>query len=198
VLFLAPSSQSSRTLRITKTSTGPTVRDGKWRSMTAIHFRVRELHTLRLRLRSGAHSAVESSTYDIDMHSTLPKSPTIAHVDANQPRSVRTSGNSQSHIRHFAPPDINLQPILSLTDRPSLTQYSIVAVYHHSQSPPKLYLSIYCKFLSRKTMFCSITSTAGWSGSYPPSLLIAALTLRTRAVARPFWRITLNRVIQYL
>jgi arginine/lysine/ornithine decarboxylase len=43
----------------------------------------------------------------------------------------------------------------------ALTQYSIVAVYHRSKSPQKLYLSIYCKFLSRKTMFCSvITSTA--------------------------------------
>jgi hypothetical protein len=83
-----------------------------------------------------------------------------------------------------------------INNRP-LTQYSIVAVYHHSQSPPKLYLSIYCKFLSRKTMFCSITSTAGWSGLYPPSLLIAALTLRTSAQAKPYGRITLNRVIQY-
>jgi hypothetical protein len=37
----------------------------------------------------------------------------------------------------------------------------------------------------------------GLSRVYPPSLLIAALTLRT-TVARPFWRITLNCVIQYL
>jgi hypothetical protein len=62
----------------------------------------------------------------------------------------------------------------------SLTQYSIVAVYYPSKSPPKLYLSIYCKFLSRKTMFCSITSTAGWSGLYPPSLQYSAVRVVRR------------------
>jgi hypothetical protein len=36
-----------------------------------------------------------------------------------------------------------IQTILSLNNRASLTQYSIVAVYHHSKPPPKLYLSIF-------------------------------------------------------
>jgi hypothetical protein len=31
----------------------------------------------------------------------------------------------------------------------------VIDHHHHSKSPPKLYLSISCKFLSRKTMFCS-------------------------------------------
>jgi hypothetical protein len=98
----------------------------------------------------------------------------------------------QSFEQFWSSPQFNaIQPRLSPTS--SVIKYAAqrCSCLPSPTIPTKTSFTLYCIFLSRNTMFCSITSTTGCPGLYPPSLLMAALTLRTRAVARPFGRVTL-------